>query len=137
MTEIYKRSQGKYTRVLSFVGVMAIVVIGAYVLGESLKAWTTRKVGSDYVANYYVAYGVPTVIVLAAAVLMFWFVNRPASADFLIATEGEMKKVSWSSRREISGSTKVVIVTTLIMAGVLFGVDFMLAELFKWLGIMG
>ena len=137
MTEIYKPSQGKYTRILSFVGVMGIAVIGAYVLGENLKGWTTPTDRKNPVANYYVAYGVPAGIVLASAVVMFWFVNRPRTADFLIATEGEMKKVSWSSRREISGSTKVVIVTTIIIAGVLFGMDFILAELFRWLGIMG
>ena len=34
--------------------------------------------------------------------LMFWLMNKPTVADFLIAAEGEMKKVSWSSRRRSS-----------------------------------
>ena len=76
-------------------------------------------------------------MVVVLAVLMFWIVNRPKSADFMIATEGEMKKVSWSSRREIVGSTKVVIITTLIMGGVLFGVDLLFTVLFRWLGVLG
>jgi preprotein translocase subunit SecE len=69
--------------------------------------------------------------------LMGWMVNRQRVADFLIATEGEMKKVSWSSRKEVIGSTKVVIVTTLIMAAVLFVVDIVFQLFFKSIGILG
>jgi len=129
MLEIYKSGQGKYTRVGTFVGVMVVAVVGAYVLSEKLGAYAAISI--------YVRFGVPTAIVLGLAMLMFWFVNRARSADFLISTEGEMKKVSWSSRKEVIGSTKVVIVTTLILAGILYGVDFVLAVLFDRLGIMG
>ena len=128
MLEIYKPNQGRYTRVLTFVCVTAAAVIGAYVLSEKLAA---------YAANMYVRFGVPTGVVGLLALVTFWFVNRPKSADFLIATEGEMKKVSWSSRKEIVGSTKVVIVTTMILAAVLFAVDAFLTVLFDWLDIMG
>ncbi|MDP6045583.1 MAG: preprotein translocase subunit SecE, partial [Phycisphaerae bacterium] len=62
-------------------------------------------------------------------------VNRPRNADFLIATEGEMKKVSWSGKKEIIGSTKVVIVTTLMIAMLLFGVDILFGALFKIMGM--
>ena len=55
-------------------------------------------------------------------------VNGPRFADFLIATESEMKKVSWSSRAELVGSTVVVIVTVLILAAYIFGVDSMIAK---------
>ena len=128
MLEIYKPGQGKYTRAGTVVGAMAVAVVGAYVLSEKLRGLET---------SIYVRFGVPTAIVLGLAMLVFWFVNRPRSADFLISTEGEMKKVSWSSRKEIVGSTKVVIVTTLILAALLYGVDFVLAVLFDSLGIMG
>jgi len=128
--EIYKKNQGKYTRLGTFIGVMLVGVIGAFVLSQSLSAY-------KWTAVPYVRYGIPTVVMGALAVLTFWLVNRPASADFLIATEGEMKKVSWSSKKEIIGSTKVVIVTTAIMSLVLFAVDIMFVLLFKTIGIMG
>jgi preprotein translocase subunit SecE len=124
--EIYKRNQGKYTRTITFVAVMAIGLIGAYVLSQKL-----------YWVNAYLRFGIPTLIILALGVLMAWILNRPRTADFLIATEGEMKKVSWSSRKEIIGSTKVVIVTTIIIALSLFGVDIAFVLLFRWLGVMG
>jgi len=48
-----------------------------------------------------------------------------------------MKKVSWSSRKEVVGSTKVVIVTTLIVAMILYGVDIMFRLFFIRLGVLG
>ena len=110
--EIYKRGQGKYTRTATLVAGMLIRVLVAWYVGEQL---------ADTIE--YVRYGVPAAILAGAAVVMFWIVNRAGSADFMIATEGEMKKVSWSSKREIIGGTKVVITTTLILALLLWAVD--------------
>ncbi len=53
----------------------------------------------------------------------------------MIATEGEMKKVSWSSKKEIIGSTKVVIVTLLLMGLVLFLVDLFNTIFMKAVGV--
>jgi preprotein translocase SecE subunit len=44
-----------------------------------------------------------------------------------------MKKVSWSSRKEVVGSTKVVIVATFVLAVLLYGVDLVFIRLFSWL----
>ena len=128
MFEIYKKGQGKYTRLGTFVGVMVVVLIGAIILRAKIGVYTQ---------NAYMRFGRPTLIVAGMASLMFWLVNRPNTADFMIATEGEMKKVSWSSRKEVFGSTKVVIVTTFILAAILFGVDTLFAQLFNLLGILG
>jgi preprotein translocase subunit SecE len=130
MFEIYKRGQGKYTRVLTVVGVMLIGVIGSYVLSNRLYVWF-----SELTFGTYLAFGVPTLIVVVLAAAMFYLVNRPSAADFLIATESEMKKVSWSSRKEIIGSTKVVIVTTFMLAGILYGVDVLFVVLFRYLNV--
>jgi preprotein translocase subunit SecE len=126
---IYKRNQGKYTRLTTAISVMVLVAWGCFVLSEKLGAY--RGV------NTYVRFGIPLVILVGMGVLMFWLVNRPKSADFLIATEGEMKKVSWSSRKEVIGSTKVVIVTTFILAAILFLIDVVFASVFKAIGISG
>ena len=60
-------------------------------------------------------------------VLLFWIawrvVNIPAFADFLIATEAEMNKVSWTSRRRLVQDTIVVLVTVFLFTGFLFVVD--------------
>jgi preprotein translocase subunit SecE len=126
MFEVYKRGQGKYTRICTFAGVVGVGLIGAVYLSEKIGA-----------SSVYLRFGLPTVLLLALAALMFWTVNRPSTADFMIATESEMKKVSWSSRKEVVGSTKVVIITTFILAIVLFGVDFLFTLIFHGMGILG
>jgi len=123
---IYKKGQGKYTRMLTLAGGMLIAVLIAIALGEFLIG----KVST------LVRFAVPSVLVLASGAFVLWMINRPKSADFLIATEGEMKKVSWSSKKEVVGSTKVVIVTTFILAIALFGVDVFFSFIFGWLKIM-
>jgi len=54
----------------------------------------------------------------------------------MIATEGEMKKVSWSTRHEVVGSTKVVIMFTLLLAVALFVVDLVFQRAFSWIGVL-
>ena len=125
--EIYKRGQGRYARIITFIAGLGLSLGGAVVLSDKLAAY----------APPIVQYGVPSLVVAALGVLLFWMVNRPASADFLIATEGEMKKVSWSSRKEIIGSTKVVIVATFMLAAILAAVDAGFAVLSHWIGLMG
>lgn len=125
--DIYKKGQGRYARIITFVAGLVLGFGAAVVLSEKLGAY----------AQPLVQYGVPSLLLVALGLLMYWIVNRPQSADFLIATEGEMKKVSWSSRKEIIGSTKVVIVTLFIMATVLAAVDIGFAVLFKVLGVTG
>ena len=128
--EIYKPTQGKYTRIGTVVGVMLIVVVGAVKISDLLKT-SSIKVVSDPVFRY----GVPALVTAMIGLVVLWIINRAKAADFLIATEGEMKKVSWSSRREVIGSTKVVLVTTFILAGVLWAMDVGLWIAFNKLGI--
>ncbi len=126
---IYKRGQGKYTRVITLVSIMVVGVAGAYVLSEKLYGYTAT-------ATPYLRFGIPTLVVFLLGLLMLWLVNRPKSADFLIATEGEMKKVSWSSKTEVIGSTKVVIITAFMLASILFGIDLLFTFLFRWMEII-
>ncbi len=127
--QIYKRSQGKYTRLITAISVLVIAVWGCYALVEKLGAYKS--------VNTYLRFGIPTVLFVLVGGGMFWLVNRPKTADFLIATEGEMKKVSWSSRKEVIGSTKVVIVTTFLLAAILFLIDVVFANVFRIIGVSG
>ena len=123
--DIYKPGQGKWTRTITFASGMLIATTGAYWLSSQLHATTE-----------YLQFGLPVVLWIGVGLLMFFLVNRTRTADFMIATEGEMKKVSWSSRREITGSTKVVIFTTFAMAILLFVVDVIFNKFFVWIGVL-
>jgi preprotein translocase SecE subunit len=66
---------------------------------------------------------IPLLLFLA----LFWFAwrvtNWPTFADFLIATEAEMNKVSWTSRKRLIQDTIVVLTTVFLMTVFLFLVD--------------
>ena len=128
--DIYKRSQGKYTRLCSVLGAAIIVGLGCLRLYQQLEAadWNLSPR-----ARLWVTTMVPAGLFVALSILIFYLVNKPAVADFLIAAEGEMKKVSWSSRKEIAVSTFIVIVVVIIMAILLGTTDVGFYHFFDWL----
>ena len=105
--DIYKRGQGKYTRIWTAVGTIVVVGLG------SLQLY--RKLQAAYL-GLWIETMVPAADFVALSILVLWLVNKPTVADFMIAAEGEMKKVSWSSRKEIMVSTLIVILVVVIMA---------------------
>jgi preprotein translocase subunit SecE len=117
--QIYKGGQGRYVRVGTAIGMALVVLMLAYyamvVLGRHLPTAETWSV--------YVQFGVPALFAVALVLVAAWLLNKPSFVDFLIATESEMKKVSWSSRAELLGSTAVVIVTVFVMAFIIWLVD--------------
>jgi preprotein translocase subunit SecE len=86
--------------------------------------------------GYGVRYGVSGALLLAGFWMAYRLVNVPAFADFLIAVEAEMNKVSWPTRTELYRSSIVVLVTIFALAFVLFGFDFFWDSFFSWLGIL-
>ncbi len=72
-------------------------------------------------------YKFAVVMPLLLGVALFWLawrvVNWPTFADFLIATEAEMNKVSWTTRRRLVQDTVVVLVTVALLTTFLFVVD--------------
>src|SRR6185437_801650 len=72
-------------------------------------------------------------LLLAASLWLAWrIVNVPAFADFLIATEAEMNKVSWTTQRRLVQDTIVVLVTVLLMAFYLAFCDVGWQAVLKW-----
>ncbi len=108
--DIYKRGQGKYTRLYSAFGAALIVGLGCLQLYKKLQAWDL---------GLWTETMVPAGLFVALGLLIFWLANKPTIADFMIAAESEMKKVSWSSRKEIVVSTFIVIVLVIFMAALL------------------
>jgi len=128
--DIYKRGQGKYTRLCSAFGVAIVVGLGCWQLYGKLEA---ASWGLSNKATLWIATMVPTALFAILAILISWLVNKPSVADFMIAAEGEMKKVSWSSKQEITVSTFVVIVVVIIMSILLGTTDISFSAFFRWL----
>jgi len=127
---IYKRGQGTYTRLYSAFGLSIIAVLGCLRLYEKLQA---ADFGFGQKGALWVSTMVPTGLFVVLTLFIFWLVNKPSIADFMVVAEGEMKKVSWSSRKEIAVSTFIVIVTVIIVALLLGFFDFMFELIFGWL----
>jgi preprotein translocase subunit SecE len=122
--EIYKRGQGKYTRLCSAFGAAIIAGLGCLQLYKKLD-------GTDL--GLWVKTMVPAGFFVSLGLLIFWLVNKPSVADFMVAAEGEMKKVSWSSRKEIAVSTFIVIMVVILMAMLLGITDLVFQMFFGWL----
>jgi len=95
---------------------------------------TLSTTGSDYLL--YTQAGSSVLLIAAASAILYYVLNRPRIADFMIATEAEMRKVNWPTKREISGSTVVVILGTMLLASMLFVVDIAFAWLFQLVGVL-
>ncbi|MHC5119208.1 MAG: preprotein translocase subunit SecE [Planctomycetota bacterium] len=104
--KIYKQGQGKNSRLWTAMVLLVIVAAGCWRL--HLKLQTQDNVWLETL--------VPALICAVFAAIIYWVSNRPVVADFLIAAEGEIKKVSWSSRKEIVNSTMIVITVVAILA---------------------
>ena len=86
------------------------------------SAWPLYYNLADYPETTQLA--VPAVVGLVLGWLVYRVVEFPPFVEFLIATEAEMNKVSWTSQDELKRATAVVLVTVALMAVFLFGVDF-------------
>jgi preprotein translocase SecE subunit len=122
--EIYKSRQGKYTRLCSALAAVVIAGLGCLQLYKKLEA-------ADL--TLWIEIMVPAGIFVALMLLIFWLTNKPSVADFMIAAEGEMKKVNWSSRKEVAVSTIVVIVVVILLAMLLGVTDITFNMFFRQL----
>ncbi len=121
---IYKRGQGKHTRLCSAFAAAITTGLGCLQLYKRLQA-------TDL--GLWVETMVPAGLFVVLALFISWLMNKPSIADFMIAAEGEMKKVSWSSKQEIAVSTIIVIIVVFIMAVLLGATDITFRTFFTWL----
>ncbi len=119
---LYKRSQGRVARQVTFAALAIIVALGAWSMHNFYS-------GHGTVARYTV----PLIVLVAGLWASFRVVQMPAFADFLISVEGEMNKVSWPSWGELFRASVVVMVVIFLLAAVLFGYDFLWKVLLGWL----
>ncbi len=130
---IYKAGQGYYTRVGTAIGAGVLAVWGSFFIYERVGEYMNRN--SPYFMP--VSYGLSLAFLAIMSGLAYWIVglNRGAN-DFFILTEGEMKKVSWSTWPDVIRSTQVVIVSVLVLAIFLFGVDLVFMRFFSLIGVL-
>jgi len=63
-------------------------------------------------------------------------VNYPKFADFLIAVEAEVDKVTWASKPEVYRATVVVLVTMFSIGLLLFAFDLIWQTFFEMINVL-
>ena len=124
---VYKPLQGKRARLWTGLGLGATVLLGLNELRLSLD-------GALFSPTVF--YGVPVLVGFVFAWLIYRLLQFPPFVDFLIATEAEMNKVSWTTKEDLKRATIVVLVTVAVMAVFLFGVDWIWSTLLQLIGVL-
>ena len=108
---MYKLGQGYWTRVISATAGGVIAMLGGLWLHDIFATvnWGINPIFLSWgIGGLFVALCCPFIYMLTA--------RNVTSVDFMVATETEMKKVSWPTRREVTSSTIIVIFTSVVIA---------------------
>jgi preprotein translocase SecE subunit len=124
--------------VLVFCGIITLINHGTLRTGTFLInrpfGTTSAEAPNPWIVNipfidlpvvfmFMITLTVPIVLMIGAGWFAWRLVNWPTFADFLIATEAEMNKVSWTTRKRLYQDTIVVLVTVVLFTVFLFVVD--------------
>jgi preprotein translocase subunit SecE len=124
-TGLYKPMQGWYARLYTALGLGVIAAAGV---------WRVYESSIEYTPLWRL--GLPTALALVLGWMLFRIVHFSPFAEFLIATEAEMNKVSWTSKEDLYRATIVVLATVLLMAIFLFVVDWLWLFILRNIGVL-
>jgi preprotein translocase SecE subunit len=127
----YKRTQGMRVRRATIFGFLIVAGFGVYSYRGSLESIGSQdlEVLIPFTGGYTIkllpdlAYTLPILLVAGSIWIGWRLVNYPPFADFLIATEAEMNKVSWTTRKRLIQDTIIVLTTMVLLTVFLFVVD--------------
>jgi preprotein translocase SecE subunit len=126
---------------ISYTGARDLISVKSVAPAAGGAALSARLAGvpqPEHMVNptYLQGAGVGLVMLLGSAIT-WWFVGaRPRTVDFLIATDGEMKKVNWSTRKDVMASTWVVVMWSVLLATGLYMIDLSFASFFKLINLL-
>ena len=125
---IVKRGQGYWTR-MGTAGVAVMLI--------ALIAFNTYVImNKQFAIKANICLGVAAGVAVALGLLSWRLMNKPSNVDFLIATDSEMKKVNWTSRKDLFGATKVVIIFMFLIAGILLLIDVIFGYFFQLITVL-
>ncbi|MCC6675983.1 MAG: preprotein translocase subunit SecE [Phycisphaerales bacterium] len=102
-----------------------------------LAGQVRSRTGVPIFQMLYLQAAIAGLILLVGCILVYGFVaTRPKPVEFLIATDGEMKKVNWSTRKTIVDSTWVVIGACFLISSLLFLFDLFFSKFFKFIHVL-
>lgn len=143
-TKTYKKGQGLRARRATMLATIGIVGCGIWVHTQHKNFFASAPweiqlpygIGGSVVVLWLPSLSLTVVIGAATIWLAYRLVNFPKFADFLIATEAEMSKVTWMTRKRLIQDTIVVLVTVFLMSIFLLAMDFIWSFLLTQLGVL-
>lgn len=123
---LYKKTQGRLTRQLTF---LAVVVGAACACFQLSTSWLLEMEPA-------IRTGVPIAIAVAITWIAFRAVNYAPFAEFLISVQAEVTKVNWPSWGELKRATIVVIFAMFFLGFILFAYDFLWYKVLSLVGVL-
>ncbi len=130
---VYKSGRGYWTRLGTAGAAILLILVLAYFINRNCRVWLAESLGQHAAL---ITWCITGVFALVAGLFCWAQMNKPRNAEFLIETDSEMKKVNWASRKELFGSTRVVVIFLVIIAVTLFVMDFGAAWFFFQIGVL-
>ena len=134
---LYKPAQGRIVRQVTFFSVALLACLAIWELYVS--GWfnfLNVAAGEDGVAGPQIGKMLFSFVLAGIGVWSAYrLVNYAMFADFLIAVEAEMNKVSWPTRDQLYRASVVVIFVIFAMAVLLFVFDILWTAVFEMPGI--
>lgn len=117
---LFKPKQGRHARQATLIAIGAVLATGAW----SLRNW---MIAEGYSNN--LSLGVPLAVLAVTGWAAFRLIQLPKFAEFLIAVEAEMNKVSWPTQSQLLKASSVVIFVIFGLAMLLYAYDTILSWL--------
>jgi preprotein translocase subunit SecE len=123
---------------VTFAALAVGLAIGVWRLSQTLSTFDpgVRFGLSREAVSAALRFGLPALLLAAGWWISYRIVNFPSFADFLIAVEVEMNKVSWPSRSELIRASTVVLVVIVSLALLIAAFDVVWRMFFQSLGIV-
>jgi len=124
-SDLYKPIQGWNARLYTAAGLGLIAAAGV---------WRIHEASLEYSLAWRL--GLPSVFAVIFSWVVFRIIEFPPFAEFLVATEAEMNKVSWTSKDDLFRATTVVLSTVVVMAVFLYFVDTLWTFVLRMIGVL-
>jgi len=151
MFSVYKKGQGISARISVGAALGLIAIFASYSLHGALIGLPAFYAGANIpIIGVPLSWGLVSsfffflLCVAFGAMLVGCFETGLGKIDntgkgmvgFLIETQAELQKVSWPARKELIGSSIVVIVFAVIIGAYIFGIDRLVTTIMKSIGIL-
>ena len=128
---IYKRDKGNASRGIGVAVLVGVALFGCRELYRLLLDSGLPPVPGGLGLRW--ADLITGFIGAGCALGIFLLLNNPKVVDFLLETEAELKKVSWSTPKQVFSNTVIVIVSVIVLAFFILASDNVISKIITFI----